>query len=113
MKKTTPKLYELLLFTPEQYDDNYFEVYFRWCMNFMQNEDLDLQKILANTKISKWFNYEFEQLEYLAYEAILPVHGQIKYTQARTMYAALTAPIFMKFPSALIDEARKINVYAN
>lgn len=113
MKTTTPKLYELLLFTPEQYNDNYFDVYFRWCQNYSQNTDQDIQKILANTKISKWFNYEFEQLEFLAYEAIAPVHGQIKYTQARTMYAALTAPIFMNYPKPLIDEARKINVYAN
>lgn len=109
----TKQLHELIYMTPEHYSEDYTERYLRWCMNRSQDLDQDLQRLLANSSISKWYNHEFAKLEERIISMLEPQHGKISYKQARTIFGSIVAEMFIKYPMPLIDQARKLNINAN
>jgi hypothetical protein len=108
----TIPIYNFLNKTKEQYQEEHFERYMRWCISYSNRvvDDRDLQKLLANTAISNYYNAQFRELEIQFMEAVktLPITTRIESVQA--IYNGITTQIFNHYPSALFDEARKMSL---
>lgn len=53
---------EKLNLSPEAYQAGVFAVYFEWCESLSINQR-ELQSILANAAIARWYSYELEKCE--------------------------------------------------
>ena len=84
--------------------------YMRWCINLSNKTGLTLQAILANTSISKYYNYEFSKLEN-RFRSL--VHGKNQWLEPKAledMYNIIVVDIFKIYPLPLIEEAKKLKI---
>jgi hypothetical protein len=117
------QVHTLLYLSAESYAEGYFERFLRWCLSRSVDRDQDVsdpwflkpdtQHLIANTAISKWYDYEFGKLEAKFIEIVNPQHGLIDFAAARQIYNSLTNEMLKKFPQTLIDSARNLNINAN
>lgn len=109
---TTITIYELLGKTAQEYEQEDFERYMRWCMSFAArtSEGRDLQMLLANTAISKYYNEHFRELESQFIAAITPIYKSSKIESIRQIYVSITAQIYNNYPGALFEEARNLRI---
>lgn len=107
------EIHEILLITGEEYAKDYTDRYIRWCYDKAINETNDLQKIVSNSSINKWYNHEFDRLEQSFMEIATAQTGKISYKEMREIYAEIVVQIFPKYPNPLLESARKLNIYAN
>lgn len=59
----TTTINQKLGMNPEQYELWIFGLYARWCESVSGTSDRELQKIMANSGINKWFMVEFAKCE--------------------------------------------------
>ena len=114
------KTHELLYMSAEAYADEYFERYLRWCISRSVDPDFsvwdpkfvkaDLQHILANAGISKWYRREFTKLEEQFEKMVSPQHNLISCEAARNIFNSITLEMHKKFPQPLIEAARHLNI---
>jgi hypothetical protein len=99
--------------TQEAYETMLFETYQRWCMDFCLNYQNDLQSILANSKINKYFLFEYAkcEAEFLNLISRYEDSPTVTAIDARTLYADCTFQIFNRTPKPLIQEAKKLKIY--
>ncbi len=112
MTKTT-EINELLYITSDQYETDCQDRYLRWCLSRSKDMGQDLQQLLANTSISKYYNIEFAKIEQSFIEIVGPQKGILNYKTVRAIYSTMIIEIFNKYPQPLFEAARKLNVYAN
>ena len=118
-------IHELLYMSQSAYNENYIQQYMRWCIDKSCESEKqmhvidrnfskpDLQSIIANTHISKWYAYEYEKLEQKFIQISTPQHGSISCPQVRQIFSALVSEIFTRYPNPLIESARKLSINAN
>lgn len=90
-----------------EFENLQIERYMRWCIYLSNKTGISLQMILANTSISKYYNYEFSKLENSFLNLI---EGKIKCIPEKTlqqMYEVVVVDIFNLFPMALLDGIKK------
>lgn len=113
MQTATKPVHELLYMTKEMYDELYMEKFMRWCLNRATNNENDFQKLIANSSISKWYNYEFSKIENEFSTAATPLFRKVSYKGLRQMFETLSVELYTKFPQPLIESARNLNINAN
>lgn len=114
-KVTTP---ELLGLTAEQYENEFISLYMRWIEQFSTKVSgqvliTDLQLLMANSSISKWYNERHSDLENQAISILRPQHCRITIAQAKAIYGSVMAEIFRTFPRPLFEQARKLTITNN
>lgn len=107
---TSQQISNFLGFTPQQYNQVYTDRYLRWCEAYSKELDIHLQKLLSNTAISLWYSEHFAELEYQAYQILLPCHAFITKQKAYEMYNIVVKDIFLNYPKPLFDAANKITI---
>ena len=89
-------------------ENSYFETYMRYCLDLSIRFNLYYQNVLANRSVSLWYRNEFQKLEKEAISMLDLSQGDLK--EKRTLYASVTARIFARHPSALLDELKKVEI---
>ena len=94
------------------YDFMVMNIYLRWCMDFSLNYFNDLQKVVANTPINKYFLTEFKKIEAEFLEIMQEYDGatNIKPKDALQVFNRCSIQIFNRYPKILIHEAKKLNI---
>ncbi|RWX00950.1 hypothetical protein [Flavobacterium cerinum] len=110
---TTTSILKLIHMTDDEYWKEYLSRYMKWCLQFSQNKETDLQKLLANTAINNYYTARHEDLEHQAIQILKPQDGKITTELARRLYADVMVDLFTTFPKPLFDAARKLNVIGN
>ncbi len=107
----TKPIHELLQMTIAEYDDFVFERYMRWCMSKVDpKRENDLQQLLANSALSKWFITEFARHENSFAKMVENTHSYLKAPQIRTLYTTVTIQVYEHYPRPLMEAARNINI---
>ena len=111
--KTVNQILKLLNKTPETYETEFFQAYLRWCMAFATNYNNDLQKVVANSSISKYYNREHAKCEAKFLELISFYVNKINITpkEAQSMYNNCLFDMNNRFSKPLIEQAKKTNIY--
>lgn len=78
-----------------------FELFFLWAQTVTVTER-ELQKVIANTQINKWFNSQLKTIQF-DYEIL----NQNYKMEDQKVYARMVFKLFSIFPKALIEEAKK------
>ena len=122
MSRQTP-IHTILYFTIEAYHEYRFELFMRWCLQQCNDAEQDvkdpafskpdLQHLLANQKISAWYNHQINLHEEQFLESIRPQHGNINYKIARNIYVSYVSQIHSVYPQPLLEAARKLNIIEN
>ena len=104
---------QLLNKTQEEYEFMVMATYTRWCMDFCTNYQSELQSVLANSKMNKYFLFELAKGEAEFLKLISRYEGSPTVTtqDAERLYSECTFQIFNRTPKALIQEAKKLKVY--
>jgi hypothetical protein len=103
------KIIDYLHITIEEYNDLLFETYLKWCAKMSQN-DYDLQQLLANAKMYKWFLFNINGLEQEFMEDALP-YLELKNSQAMVeLWKKHTMKIYYYYSVPLINVARKTTI---
>ena len=81
-------------------------------MDFSINYGNDLQKLLANTAISKYYKVEYSKCETEFLTTIEPYKSskELSEKDARYLYSDCTYQMFNRRPKSLIDAAKKISI---
>lgn len=99
---------ELLSQTPDQYEDAYFDAYWRWCKNQSTN-DAQLQMILANAAINRYYNIEFAKCE-ARFLSLIALYPYASVADAHELYRRCSLEMFDRKSVALLIQANK-NLY--
>ncbi|WP_298307187.1 hypothetical protein [Flavobacterium sp.] len=110
MQTTTQTIAQLLLIEQEVYNETNIERYLRWCQNLSNQTGIQLQSIVANTAISNYYRTETERLEDIFLTQAKPLHGKIKYSLMRQIYAEIMIDIFKIYPKPLLEAAKKVKI---
>lgn len=94
------------------YDFMVMNIYLRWCMGFAINYTNDLQKVVANTPINKYFLTEFKKIEAEFLEIMQEYDGaaNIKPKDALQVFNICAVQLHNRYPKILIHEAKKLNI---
>lgn len=98
---------KILKVTKEAYEAMLFDTYISWCMDWVDDYESELQKLVSYTPLNKWFQVQINKLEKPFIEENLPYLDVITPEVAREQYAEATNPIFKRFPKPLLEQARK------
>lgn len=103
MKNTVIKYLKI---SPDNYDDRLFQMYFNWCQRHAVSDN-NLQELLANAQLNKWFMRHYAVLEKL----FITDHATRKNplsTPERNLYdyQECVSQIFKNYPKAIIDGFR-------
>lgn len=99
----------ILHYTPEQYERILFETWLAYADIISFNE-IDLQKILANTAYFNWFLQEHNRLEQLFMSDIQVYLGKIDIETIRDFYDDYTCQVAKHYPKPLLKAARKLSI---
>ncbi|WP_395075340.1 hypothetical protein [Flavobacterium sp.] len=104
---------ELLNKTPEEYENIILKTYFLWCMDFCINYHSDLQRILANSAVNKYFLYEYAkcEAEFLKLISRYEDSPTVTSKDIQTLYDDCSFKISNRNPKPLILAAKKLNIY--
>lgn len=96
----------------EAYEDIVLGVYTRWCMDFVSNYQTDLQKVMANAALNRYFLDELAKCEYEFLSLMDEYEGQanIKPADALKMYRKCCFQLFNRYPKVLIQQAKATNI---
>ncbi len=93
-----------------EFDNIQMERYMRWCENVARIKGVPLQIILANTAVCNYYNAEFHKLEQ---KFLQIVGGKTKHIESKSLhefYNVIVVDMYKYYPSALIDEAKKMGI---
>lgn len=107
------EIQKILNIPPDIYEIRLFRRYANWCATFENGSPDDLQKLLANTAINKWFLNRYAELEQRAYNILYKEHQAMPATEVQRMYEAVMVDIFTTYPKPLFEAARKLSVINN
>lgn len=111
MKKTATKQpHQYLGLTQEQYENDCFLQYMRWCQNLAKNHKVEFQSLLANTAMSNYYNVQFQELEHSFKVVAQRLDGLVDYEIMLRNYDMIMVDIYTNYPSALIQSAKKLNI---
>lgn len=113
MQTTKTKIHEILGYTADEFSTIQTERYMRWCMNRSMDNGTDLQKILANTSINRYYNAQMALLENKFLDLIDGKMSSLSTKTIHDFYSIIVVDMFKIFPKPLIDNARNLNLYAN
>ncbi len=115
--KTTIKnhIIDYLQLTTYEYDCKVMEYFFDWCLTHGKSSE-HIQQLMANSKIDKWFMYEFRKLEMDFCNAV-PFLIQTK-KNLQYEHQAYMGRIFSIYPKPLIEKipnviSKEFNQYPN
>ncbi len=93
----------------EQYDGLKMTIYLRWCMDFCTNYENELQKVMSNPPINRYFLTEFSKCENEFIDLMQTYDGvtQIKPSDALATFKRCSVSIYNRFPKVLIINAKK------
>ncbi|AMA49435.1 hypothetical protein [Flavobacterium covae] len=103
------KVIELLDLSTPDYETLLFETYFNWCTDFCSNYQDDLQSLVANRALNKYFLQEYNKLEEEFLQLASRYENNINITSVhyRELYADCTVKIFNRFSKVLIKKAKQ------
>ncbi|MGR3791593.1 hypothetical protein ACUXZJ_12045 [Flavobacterium sp. TN-1] len=110
------KIINLLNIHPEQYSSMLFETYMHWCTDFCtKNYEQELQSLLANAPINKYFLMEYRKLEaeFLEMAKEYQKDPNITPEDYRELYADCTVKIFNRHQKALVRNAKITTIINN
>lgn len=93
-----------------EFENIQIERYMRWCLNVANKTGVSLQTVMANTSVSKYYNYEFSKLESKFLDI---VHGKTQWldpTALENMYNLIVVDMFKYYPTPLIEAAKNIKI---
>lgn len=97
---------EILGITPQEYELKVFDIWFTWCAN--RSIDIaELQMLLANSAINKWFIDEMRYHEKEFRERITPFINTASKQDIENCYKITSSGIYGKYPKPLTDEVSK------
>lgn len=104
---------QLLKLDTQEYETMLFETYMRWCMDFCSNYQSELQSVLANAKMNRYFLFEYSKCEAEFLKLISRYENSPTVTlgDTRTLYNNCTFQIFNRKSQPLIQEAKKLKIY--
>ncbi|MGV9003987.1 hypothetical protein [Flavobacterium sp.] len=109
--------HQLLNLDKQVYDNDTIERYMRWCENISNIKMVCVQSIMANTAISNYYRYQFLELEHEFKSSAKLIYGKVSDKIIRNMYTEIIVQLYNSYPSALIEEAKKLKIenppYAN
>lgn len=110
---STTTINQKLKMTPEQYEDLIFGCYAHWCESVTIN-DRELQKVLANSGINKWFMTEYAkcEAEFLQLTTRYEECDTITVTDFKKCYNQCTYRMFNIRPMALLQIIKKSTVHS-
>lgn len=100
---------KLLTLSQEEYEDKLFQLWLKYCCCKAHNPK-DLQRLLANTALNKWFLFEVSRLEDEWWREIGEYESVLDPTTSMSLYNEKTINIFMLNCPPLMAEARKLNI---
>lgn len=101
---------KLLTLSQKEYEDKILDLWLRYCCAKAHNNKTDLQRLLANTALNKWFLHEVARLEDEWWNEIGDFETVLDPTTAMALYNEKTINIFMLSCPPLMTEARKLNI---
>lgn len=106
---TTTTINQKLKMSPEEYELLIFGAYARWCETLSGTSDRELQKILANSGINKWFMTEYAkcEAEFLQLITRYDECDTITATDLKKCYSECTYRMFNIRPMALLQIIKK------
>lgn len=96
---------ELLKLSGERYEELLLDNYLLWC-NLNSCDDIDCQKLLANTALFQWWLLQYQSLERKFVEDALPYRGKADKGVMRDLYTDFTIEIARYYSRPLIKNAR-------
>lgn len=106
-----------LQITPLEFQKDCFERYLRWCENIANKNNIDLQKIIANTAIANYYNAQFKELLHEFKMKACFLDGNVSLKLIRSTFAEVMCQLYVAYPGALIECANNLNIenppYAN
>ncbi|WP_395060059.1 hypothetical protein [Flavobacterium sp.] len=105
MKTTRQSIHEHLGLTLEGYETQYFERYSNWCESIVLTL-LEYQKVLANSKVNKWYNTEFEKCE-TEFLHLIKEYPKTSIESKKQCYDECVVRLFSIFPKAILDDVKK------
>jgi hypothetical protein len=111
---STTTINQKLQMTASEYDDMVFKSYLRWCESVSLNAQ-ELQKILANSSISRWYMTEYTKLEveFMQLTGSFEICETITKCDFKTCYKNCTIQMFNIRPMPLLQEAKKMEYKAS
>lgn len=109
--------HQLLNLDKSVYESDNIERYMRWCENIAKSRGINIQMILANTAIANYYYFQFRELEHEFIMSARLIYGKVSHKIIRNMYNEIMYQLYANYPSALLDEAKKLKIenppYAN
>ncbi|SCY94314.1 hypothetical protein [Flavobacterium caeni] len=100
MKNTVIKFLEI---SPETYDDRLFQTWFNWCQKHAISDN-NLQELLANAQLNKWFMKQHATLEKLFVQKYAAKLNPLSNPDRNLFnYQECVAKIFTHFPQAIMN----------
>lgn len=111
MKTTNPILVRLNI-NEDQYFDMRMSMYMRYCMDFCINYHNDLQKLLANTALSKYYFTELAKCEEEFLQIMDAYEGEanVKPADGMEMYHKCAFRMHSIYSKPLIEQAKALNI---
>lgn len=106
----THTIAQILKISPEEYEDIIFDLWFRYCIVRSHKTKTDLQKLIANTALNKWWHDQFNLLETEFYEEISDFIEVLDKKNAMELYKKVVLNIFMFSSPGILKEARKTTI---
>lgn len=111
MKTTATKHpHQYLGLTQEQYENDCFLQYMRWCQNLAKNHKVEFQSLLANTAISNYYTVQFLELEHAFKTVAQRLDGLVDHEIMLRNYDMIMVDIYVNYPKALIEAAKKLKI---
>lgn len=107
------QILSLLKTDTEAYEAMVFDTYHQWCMDFCISYDRELQHVLANSALNKYFLTEYSKFEAQFISMAQDYENKPNITPAdmREMYHNCTYGIFNRRSMPLIEQAKKTQLH--
>lgn len=100
----------ILVIDEVEFENQRTEKYMRWCLNIARTQNAPLQLILANSSISKYYNYELAKLENKFLQLVDGKHQHMSQKSLNDIYSIIVVDIFNLTPKPLVDAAKKLTI---
>jgi hypothetical protein len=107
---TTKQPHQYLGLSQEQYEEDCFWQYWRWCNNLAKNHNASLQSLLANTAMSNYYSVQFLELEHSFKIIAQMLDGLVDYEIMSRNYEMIMVDLYTNYPMALIEAAKKLKI---
>jgi hypothetical protein len=110
MSTTKKQTHQYLGLSQEQYEEDCFLQYLRWCQNLAKNQNASLQCLLANSAMSNYYTVQFLELEHSFKIIAQRLDGLVDYEIMSRNYEMIMVDLYTNYPMALIEGAKKLKI---